>query len=64
MTIKDIYERCDTINNYTTWYIIDENGKPVVNNWGCIYACLVQYYNKQVYHFNTPSTDEVIVWLE
>lgn len=64
MTIKDIYERCDTIKNDTKWYIIDENGDPVVSLWGAIFACLVQYYDEQIYHFHITSTNEVIVWLE
>ena len=65
MTIKDIYERCDTINNNTSWYIIDENGRPSSKIWGVIFTCLVPYYDAQIYHFSINSRkNEVIVWLE
>lgn len=64
MTVKDIYERCDLINNNTSWYIIDENGDPVDVLWRARYLFIDKYYDREVYHFTFVSRDEVIVWLE
>lgn len=64
MTIKDIYERCDPINNKTSWYIIDEDGDPVDVLWGVRYSFIDKYYDREVCHFTFVSRDEVIVWLE
>ena len=64
MTVKDIYMKCDLCNMDSRWFIIDDNGDPVVILWGARYSFIDKYYEREVYHFTFANHDEVIVWLD
>ena len=64
MTVKDIYERCDFCKVDSRWFIINEDGDPLVDLWGVRYLFIDKYHDREVYHFTFVSCDEVIVWLE
>lgn len=63
MTIHDLYVMCDSMANYTLFYVIDpDEQKPLA--WGVPYRDMDPLVAKMyVDHFVWSGTDEVLIWI-